>query len=117
MFYDIFYHSYTTTTKQEKIIATNLENVLATKNQYGCFLEDFGLENGSGYISSENIDNIKQQIEQNIASYETRVNVIDVTFIGNEQNIFSLIFKIQCQVKEDQKIYSFLFDFFQGTVS
>lgn len=117
MFRSIFYYAHDQRDSDEKLIAINLENILATKKGYGCFLEEFGLDNGDGYVNKNNVDDVKEQIQQNIELYEKRIEVLNIEFIGNVDNIFCLLFQIQCKFKKDQTIHSFLFNLFRGTIS
>ncbi|BBM86666.1 GPW/gp25 family protein [Candidatus Uabimicrobium amorphum] len=92
----------------------NLNHMLSTKRLYGSVWENFGIEDHSCYGSLEVVTYVKNQIQQNIHLYESRITLIDIEEQENTEP-FSLHFQITFSLASSTHTASIKFS--EGTVS
>jgi type VI secretion system lysozyme-like protein len=91
-------------------IVGNLNNILNTKKNYGSFLTELGLRDLNEFRSRQDIALVVlEEVKQNIAQYEPRVELVDITIQKND-NPFALSFKIDCIVRQNSESLQMVFD-------
>jgi len=93
-----------------KSIIENLNNILNTKKQFGCFIKGFGIEDMNQFTSREYlVPLLIEEVKYNIEHFEPRLILEDIEVVDTDQP-FLISFKIKCKVKDSSKSLRMEFD-------
>ena len=91
-------------------IIKHLNRLLNTKQGFGAWQKDFGIDDYSGMQArSSAIEAIMEDIKTNIEQYEPRVSIIDIKEQPS-QNVFRLCFELQCTIHSNSQRLTIFFD-------
>jgi type VI secretion system protein len=101
-------------TEAESIVS-NLNNILNTKQDYGSFLNDFGIRDLNEFGSKDHIASaIIDEVAETITNFEPRVEMVAMKTI-NDPNPFRIAFSIECIIMDGRQTLRMVFDSVQNS--
>ncbi len=96
-------------TNYENIIQ-NLNHILNTKQQYGSFLDNYGIRDLNAFYNKADISKaVIRDVIENIERFEKRIKVLDIKH-KDSRSLFQLSFTIECQIHDIHKSLDMNFD-------
>jgi len=95
---------------EHESLIRSLNNILNSKRDYSCYLHKYGIGDFSHYSDSQQlIDAVIEEIKENIALYEPRVDIIEVEALSNVIP-FRIAFRMNCTLKNSHQSIEMVFD-------